>query len=627
MSIDGGAGTNSGVVKVFDTTTGLQVQKLTSPSLYMIWSNFGRPVQTECSSGRILIASAGYDDSGHVHIYDETSALTWTETVTLRPAAATSGDGFYVGSALGISGGIGSTVIFASKGDWGAGGVFTWREEGVGNWVEGFMDNADVDISSTSNYNYEYFGYAVAVRDGSFLIGAYEAGVLYSDQFDCIDYCDPSPCNNAMPCINGIGNYSCDCDDYFDAVCLVLNECSSDPCANNGSCTDTANTQYECNCTGTGYEGATCTVLSDDCAIAPCTNGDCVDGNMSFTCNCTGTAYEGELCEVFSDDCAPDPCTNGLCVDGNQNFTCDCTGTDYEGPLCADLSDPCIGVNCGNNGTCVVANNSVALCSCDSGYTGLACESDIDDCASSPCDPIGTSLCVDVGANLVDCDCNDGYSGDLCEVEPACTSSPCQNNGTCTDVVVADFECTCVTGFTGDLCQSDIDDCASSPCDATGTSLCVDIGTNLVDCKCHDGYSGDWCEVANPVFSSSAVPTFEVVYRLNFAGTELANGTDFEMEVGLAELITDNTEAEWEYLNVEILQHNSDGTTDVTVSYYSLLSSSDIVMTENLDVALTEYGGVRVSGDEVYTGGNSGTLVPVFLCNMLLLVSATAMHC
>jgi len=77
--------------------------------------------------------------------------------------------------------------------------------------------------------------------------------------------------------------------------------------------------------------------------------------------------------------------------------------------------------------------------------------------------PCLNGTCVD-GYLTYTCSCLPGYSGLLCQTElNECLSSPCQNGGTCTDLVNG-YHCACIPGYSGNNCQSDIDECSSSPC-------------------------------------------------------------------------------------------------------------------------------------------------------------------
>ena len=74
-----------------------------------------------------------------------------------------------------------------------------------------------------------------------------------------------------------------------------------------------------------------------------------------------------------------------------------------------------------------------------------------------------------------------------------CASSPCQNIGTCTDGVNM-YACNCVDGYTGVNCETNIDECASSPCQNGGN--CTD-GVNMYSCQCATGWKSSQCETGN----------------------------------------------------------------------------------------------------------------------------------
>ena len=106
---------------------------------------------------------------------------------------------------------------------------------------------------------------------------------------------------------------------------------------------------------------------------------------------------------------------------------------------------------CVNKATCINTAGSYK-CTCASGYTGINCETNIDECNSNPC--LNSGSCTD-GINEYTCICANGFTGQHCEADiDECLSSPCQHNGQCRNTN-GSFYCNCTeTGYNGTLCQS-----------------------------------------------------------------------------------------------------------------------------------------------------------------------------
>lgn len=128
-------------------------------------------------------------------------------------------------------------------------------------------------------------------------------------------------------------------------------------------------------------------------------------------------------------------------------------------------------------------------CICPSGFAGIHCENNIDDCAVNPCQNGGT--CIDFVSDYK-CYCNPGFIGTHCEENVnECAINPCANGGTCHDSV-NDFVCACPPGFAGKDCSVEVNECANNPCMNNG--FCVDK-LNDYECRCLPGYSGKACNV------------------------------------------------------------------------------------------------------------------------------------
>ena len=100
-------------------------------------------------------------------------------------------------------------------------------------------------------------------------------------------------------------------------------------------------------------------------------------------------------------------CKHGSCEDMVNTFTCHChpgyTGIHCETNINECESMPCIHGNCSDN-----INNYTCECP---GYTGIHCETELDECDSSPC--VEGSCFNKVNSYI--CSCWDRYSGQNCD--------------------------------------------------------------------------------------------------------------------------------------------------------------------------------------------------------------------
>jgi hypothetical protein len=176
----------------------------------------------------------------------------------------------------------------------------------------------------------------------------------------------------------------------------------------------------------------------------------------------------------------------------------------WSGVTCQTDVDECSSQPCANGATCVDAINYFT-CSCVAGFSGsnwyvlcrlsvalksqtavcsLCSQTEINECQSQPCLNGGT--CVDQ-INRFDCQCVAGYTGAQCQTDVnECSSQPCRNGATCVDLVNA-YACTCVLGLTGTMCQTNLNECQSLPCTNGGT--CIDQVNGYL-CQCRPGFSG-----------------------------------------------------------------------------------------------------------------------------------------
>lgn len=186
------------------------------------------------------------------------------------------------------------------------------------------------------------------------------------------------------------------------------------------------------------------------------------------------------LFQINKDDCNPNPCqNNGECIDEVEGFHCNCTDTGYTGIMCQNNENECKfkPSPCLNGGTCYDTYGSY-ICECLPNYSGFNCEQLIDPCSTNPCGNGGS--CIN-RKDSFQCICLGGFSGEVCEIGPSC-GKECPKNTEC---------------IAGQCCELDSTEkkCISSK-SVLDTCNCMNGGTcnGNNTCICPDEYEGPMCE-------------------------------------------------------------------------------------------------------------------------------------
>ena len=99
------------------------------------------------------------------------------------------------------------------------------------------------------------------------------------------------------------------------------------------------------------------------------------------------------------------------------------------------------------------------------------------------------------------CGCQPGYSGAACQINlNPCSAFPCLNNATCSadfnGTAYSNFTCSCSEWYTGFNCETQIDLCANVSCSSHGTCS-IDSRQHVTTCDCYSNYLGENCETVS----------------------------------------------------------------------------------------------------------------------------------
>ncbi|KAI8737995.1 multiple epidermal growth factor domains protein 6, partial [Biomphalaria glabrata] len=315
-----------------------------------------------------------------------------------------------------------------------------------------------------------------------------------------------SPCDANANCLNTIGSFQCTCKSGYRmqiSRCVDINECTENLHDCQQICINEPST-YSCDC----YDGFQKTgLLLHDCfkntSSDPCANLNktcvygCRNNSGSAECFCE-VGYklkpDGVGCEDI-DECKENLCSQD-CTNTVGSYTCSCyVGyqlSSRDKRVCEACSNNLYGVDCKSTCNCrgrASACDNVKGCLCNSGWTGVSCDTDVNECVVTPDICPRDQICTNTNGSYT-CTCPAGFQlvNGICTNIDECASVITNNcSQLCTDNP-GSYSCSCQNGYTllpNNTCQN-INECVA---DIDGCEQdCEDVEGSY-NCKCNAGYT------------------------------------------------------------------------------------------------------------------------------------------
>ncbi|GFS13682.1 fibrillin-1 [Elysia marginata] len=352
--------------------------------------------------------------------------------------------------------------------------------------------------------------------EGSYRCTCSEGLKLSFDALSCIveDACvTRTDCTDTCAIVNNVETCFCPRGKELDGngyTCNDIDLCADAPCASN--CNETADgTNFFCSCdpgqklANNGFNCSDCVEgkygdeCSQTCTCSAIGTASC--DKVSGNCNCN-SGWSGADCATDVDECTDNShnCTSkpdSTCENTPGSFVCKCDDGFYTNrSLCSacqafTFGDECTGT-CDCNREYSSGCNAVSgACTCQDGWTGTRCDTDIDECAVNNNCTLANRInwvCANTPGSFV-CQCDEGYedSNGVCTDIDECAAdftNVCNQN--CTNSI-GNYTCSCNSGYSlasdGRTCE-DLDECT------TGQHSCEDICTNAeasYTCSCNSG--------------------------------------------------------------------------------------------------------------------------------------------